>query len=50
MYIGLGLVMMIRGFVDAMMRAQQAIAEGANPATLRPTTTRRYFRRNMAPL
>ena len=31
MYIMLGLVMMLRGFVDAiMMRAQQAVAEGAN--------------------
>ncbi len=31
MYIVLGLVMMLRGFVDAiMMRAQQAVAEGAN--------------------
>ncbi len=31
MYIILGLIMMLRGFVDAiMMRAQQAVAEGAN--------------------
>lgn len=37
MYIGFGIVMMIRGGVDAiMMRAQQAIAVGGNPGYLSP--------------
>ena len=42
MYIVLGLVMLLRGFADAvMMRAQQAIAFGDARATCRRTTTTR---------
>jgi cytochrome o ubiquinol oxidase subunit 1 len=42
MYMVLGIVMLLRGFADAlMMRAQQAIAFGDNPASCRRTTTTR---------
>jgi cytochrome o ubiquinol oxidase subunit 1 len=40
MYIILGIVMLLRGFADAvMMRLQQAMAFGANEGYLPPTTT-----------
>ena len=40
MYIILGVVMLLRGFADAlMMRAQQAMAFGANQGYTTPTTT-----------
>ncbi len=46
MYIILGLVMLLRGFADAiMMRLQQAIAFGDSRATCRRTTTTRSSRR-----
>ncbi len=42
MYIILGLVMLLRGFADAiMMRGQQAIAFGGNAGSCRRTTTTR---------
>jgi cytochrome o ubiquinol oxidase subunit 1 len=42
MYVILGLVMLLRGFSDAiMMRAQQAVAFGEPRATCRRTTTTR---------
>ena len=42
MYVTLALIMLVRGFVDAlMMRAQQAIAVNST-ATCRPITSIRY--------
>jgi len=44
MYIGLGLLMMVRGIVDAiMMRAQQSIAEGAGQGFLDPNHYAQIF-------
>jgi len=45
MYIVLALVMLLRGFADALlMRSQQAVAM-ATPASCRPSTTTRSSRR-----
>ena len=46
MYIILSLVMLLRGFADAiMMRMQQALAAGARTAICRSTTSTRYSAR-----
>ena len=46
MYIVLALVMLLRGFTDAiMMRSQQALALRQRRATCRPSTTTRSSRR-----
>ncbi len=46
MYVALGLVMLIRGFSDAiMMRAQLALAQGAPLASCHRSTTTRSFPR-----
>ncbi len=46
MYIVLGLVMLLRGFADAiMMRSQQAVAFGSRRLSCRRSTTTRSSRR-----
>ena len=46
MYVILGLVMLLRGYSDAiMMRTQQAIAVGDAQGSCRPITTTRYSQR-----
>jgi cytochrome o ubiquinol oxidase subunit 1 len=46
MYVFLGLIMLLRGFADAiMMRSQQALAVGALRDICRPTITTRSSRR-----
>jgi cytochrome o ubiquinol oxidase subunit 1 len=45
MYVLLALVLLLRGFIDAiMMRSQLAIAAGGAQGICRPNTTTRFFR------